>query len=390
MKNILTIFKKEWDRVIKDRRLVITVILLPGIMIYLIYSFLGVAIENFAEEDVYNIAIVNLTDDFQDIYNMEENRYDLNVIEINTNEISTYQQKVDEEEWTMVIVFPENIESYNGVGEKPTVSIYSNPNVLSSSSISSRFISYLISYQNSLSYDLWGDTNYFTLAQTGTELDENLMAGTLMASLLPMLVIMFLFSGAMSVGPESIAGEKERGTIATLLITPIKRSQLALGKVLSLSVLSLLSAISSFLGIILSLPKLLNYENADISIYSFSEYLMILLVLFSTIFVIVGIISIVSAYAKSLKEANSYIAPIYIITILVSVTSAFSDGANPNLYLYVLPIFNSVQSLIAIMTFSESAWTYLLITVLANICYLVIFVTILNRMFNSEKIMFAK
>ncbi len=390
MKNILTIFKKEWDRVIKDRRLVITVILLPGIMIYLIYSFLGVAIENFAEEDVYNIAIVNLTDDFQDIYNMEENRFDLNVVEIETSEITTYQQNVDNEEWTMVIVFPENIESYNGVGEKPIVSIYSNPNVLSSSSISSRFISYLITYQNTLSYDLWGDTNYFTLAQTGTELDENLMAGTLMASLLPMLVIMFLFSGAMSVGPESIAGEKERGTIATLLITPIKRSQLALGKVLSLSVLSLLSAISSFLGIILSLPKLLNYENADISIYSFSEYLMILLVLFSTIFVIVGIISIVSAYAKSLKEANSYIAPIYIITILVSVTSAFSNGANPNLYLYVLPIFNSVQSLIAIMTFSENAWTYLLITVLANICYLVIFVTILNKMFNSEKIMFAK
>jgi sodium transport system permease protein len=390
MKNILTIFKKEWDRVIKDKRLVITVILLPGLMIYLIYSFLGSAITNFAEEEIYDIAIVNLTDDFEDIYNMEENRHKLNVVEISDTEVNTYKQKVDDEEWTIVIEFPEDLEAYDGTGEKPAVSIYSNPNVMSSSSISSRFFNYLVLYQNSLSYDLYGDTNFFYLAQIGTEIDDQKIAGTLMASLLPMLVIMFLFSGAMSVGPESIAGEKERGTIATLLITPIKRSQLALGKVLSLSVLSLLSAISSFLGIILSLPKLLNFDNADASIYSFSQYLMILLVLFSTIFVIVGIISIVSAYAKSLKEANSYIAPIYILTILVSITSAFSDGANPNLYLYVLPIFNSVQSLIAIMTFSESAWSYLLVTVIANIVYLVIFVTILNKMFNSEKIMFAK
>lgn len=390
MKNILTIFKKEWDRVIKDKRLVITVILLPGLMIYLIYSFLGSAITNFAEEETYDIAIVNLTDDFEDIYNMEENRHKLNVVEISDSEVDTYKQKVDEEEWTIVIEFPENLEAYDGTGEKPAVSIYSNPNVMSSSSISSRFFNYLVLYQNNLSYDLYGDTNFFYLAQVGTEIDDQKIAGTLMASLLPMLVIMFLFSGAMSVGPESIAGEKERGTIATLLITPIKRSQLALGKVLSLSVLSLLSAISSFLGIILSLPKLLNFDNADASIYSFREYLMILLILFSTIFVIVGIISIVSAYAKSLKEANSYIAPIYILTILVSITSAFSDGANPNLYLYVLPIFNSVQSLIAIMTFSESAWSYLLVTVIANIVYLVIFVTILNKMFNSEKIMFAK
>ncbi|MFQ7035420.1 MAG: ABC transporter permease subunit [Candidatus Borkfalkia sp.] len=52
----------------------------------------------------------------------------------------------------------------------------------------------------------------------------------------------------MGIAPESIAGEKERGTIATLLVTPIKRSELVVGKVLSLSALSSLSAISSFIG----------------------------------------------------------------------------------------------------------------------------------------------
>jgi len=73
-------------------------------------------------------------------------------------------------------------------------------------------------------------------------LDDTEFMGKIIASLLPMLMIMFLFSGAMSIGPESIAGEKERGTIATLLVTPVKRKEIAIGKILALSVLSLISA----------------------------------------------------------------------------------------------------------------------------------------------------
>ena len=77
------------------------------------------------------------------------------------------------------------------------------------------------------------------------------------AMMLPMLMTMFLFSGCMAIAPESIAGEKERGTIATLLVTPIKRSELAIGKIISLSAIGLLSGLSSFVGTMLSLPKLM-------------------------------------------------------------------------------------------------------------------------------------
>jgi sodium transport system permease protein len=248
----------------------------------------------------------------------------------------------------------------------------------------------LITYQEALSYELHGDTTYFMINQVQTELDENQLMGTVLSQLMPMLIIMFLFSGAMSIGPEAIAGEKERGTIATILITPIKRKELAMGKILSLSVLSLLSAVSSFLGIILSLPKLINQQDANMAIYGFNDYLLIFLVLFSTIFVIIGIISILSAFAKSVKEAGSYITPVYILTILVSITSSFSNNQDPSIYRFFMPILNSVESLRAIMTFSPNALMYTLITVASNVVYLAIFVAVLNKMFNSEKIMFAK
>jgi sodium transport system permease protein len=201
---------------------------------------------------------------------------------------------------------------------------------------------------------------------------------------------MFLFAGAMSIGPESIAGEKDRNTISTLLITPIKRTELAIGKVLSLSFLSLVSSVSSFIGIILALPALLNLEDQSLSVFSFTDYLLILVVLFSTIFVIIGIVSVISAYARSLKEASTYITPIYIITIIVSITTMFSTGANTNFLVYVIPIYNAVQSLVGIMTFSENIGIYVLITAISNFIYMIGFVYLLTRMFNSEKIMFKK
>lgn len=92
--------------------------------------------------------------------------------------------------------------------------------------------------------------------------------------MLPMLLMIFLFSGCMSVAPEAIAGEKERGTIATILVTPTKHSELAVGKIFALSIIALLSGASSTLGTILSLPKLMGgVETMSAAYYTAADYL---------------------------------------------------------------------------------------------------------------------
>jgi sodium transport system permease protein len=392
MKNIWTIFKKEVDRVFKDKRLIITLFILPGLFIFLIYNFIGTALENAQEGDIVDIAVVNNTANFESLYETQEQNNDtlsnINVIEINQSEIDEYKEKIDEEEWNILIVFPSDLESFDGSSENPDVIYYTNPKDTTSGI--DRFRSYLLTYDEYLKASVYGDTSYMDISFEQSEISEREMIGTIMSSLLPMLVIMFLFAGAMSIGPESIAGEKDRNTISTLLITPIKRTELAIGKVLSLSFLSLVSSVSSFIGIILALPALLNLEDQSLSVFSFTDYLLILVVLFSTIFVIIGIVSVISAYARSLKEASTYITPIYIITIIVSITTMFSTGANTNFLVYVIPIYNAVQSLVGIMTFSENIGIYVLITAISNFIYMIGFVYLLTRMFNSEKIMFKK
>ena len=204
-----------------------------------------------------------------------------------------------------------------------------------------------------------------------------------------MLIIMFLFSAAMSIGPDSIAGEKERGTIATLLVTPTKRSEIAIGKVLSLSVISLFSATSSFIGIIFSLPKLLQSNELSIAIYGPAEFAMLFSVLLATVLVIVGVISCISAYAKTIKEASLLIMPFYFVSIVVGISTLMSGEANQNPIMYLVPIYNSVHIIISILTFETTATTFF-IMIGSSVVYVSILIFVLNKFFQSEKIMFAK
>jgi sodium transport system permease protein len=200
---------------------------------------------------------------------------------------------------------------------------------------------------------------------------------------------MLLFSGCMAVAPESISGEKERGTIASLLVTPAKRSHIAIGKILALSIMALISGASSTLGIVLSLPKLMgDTVTINGSVYGVTDYLMLAVIILSTVLVLITIISIISAYAKTVKEAGTYVTPLMIASMLIGLTGMFGSTAqNPALYL--IPIYNSVQSMMGIFSF-ETNIAHILITVVANITFTGVGVFVLTRMFNSEKIMFNK
>jgi sodium transport system permease protein len=388
--NIWTIFKKEWHRVIRDKRLVLSVMVLPGLMIFLIYTFIGSAMDNMFEGETPQVALVNAPIGFSSFFEPLEEPYETQAIAITIADVESYRDRIDNGEWHAIVIFPPNFEANVGTNPRPQVYLYSNPNEPISSTVAGRFQGYLNIYQTALAEAVFGDTSAFTIQMQGQEVNPDLQSGLMLSMLLPMLTVMFMFSGAMSIGPESIAGEKERGTIATLLITPVKRREIALGKVLSLGVLSLLSAISSFLGIAFSFNNLFPEGTVSFSAYGVTAMIQILLLLFSTVFVIVGIIAIISAYAKNLKEAGTLIMPVYILTILTGVTSMFNSGANQDLILYLVPMYNTVQSLTAILLFDPIAWSAIGITVLSNLVFVAMFIAILNKMFQSEKIMFSK
>ena len=204
----------------------------------------------------------------------------------------------------------------------------------------------------------------------------------------PMLLIAFLFSGCMAVTPESIAGEKERGTMATLLATPIRRSEIAIGKITALSVLALISGTSSFIGLIFSLPKLIGVGVSILSIYGIGEIALLFLIIMSTVLVIVGAMAMASAFSKNVKEATMLITPLMILGMVTGMLSMFVSAPTSFLF-YLIPLYNASASIASVLAF-ETVMINLVVTTLANILYVIGFVWLLTKIFNSEKIMFAK
>lgn len=395
MKNsILTIMRKEFTRFFTDRRMVLTTVIMPGLMIYLLYSFMGSGLASqFETADDYkaNVYAVDLPESMRPL---EDGETPLQFTEISRNDLDKAKEELASSEaaFDVLAVFPEDFDvqvaAYDvAMGAKaPAVELYYNSTDTDSQSSYDMVTETLNTYESALAnkFDINPGGEGYDMAT-----DEDLSA-QIFSMMVPMLMMVFLFSGCMAVAPESIAGEKERGTIATLLVTPMKRSHLAIGKIISLSVIAILSGLSSFLGMMLSLPKMMGgTEGVDASVYKMTDYILVLLVVLSTVLVIITIVSIISAFARNVKEAAGWVTPVMIISMLLGVTSMIPSLCKTEPVWFLIPLYNSVQSMNGIFSMNADVLN-IAVTVAANVCYAGIGVFVLAKMFDNEKVMLSK
>lgn len=398
MKNtIITILKKELKRFFSDKRMAFTTILMPGIMIFVLYTFMGDAVSGMVTVDddyVYKVESTNMPDSIKAILGGAGLSEGVKDVDASAEDKAKEKIASNEGELDLYIAFPEDFENaiaaYDSSSgqQAPEIKVYYNSASTESQAAYSIFTETMDAYEAEMTnkFDINHDENIsYDLA------NEKDSAAFIFSSMLPMLLLMFVFSACMAIGPESISGEKERGTIATMLVTPAKRSHIALGKIIALSIIAVLSGMSSTIGTMLSLPKLANMEEAGINtnVYGVYEYIMLAVVMISVVLLIVTLVSIISAFAKSTKEANTYITPLMIIVMLVGLSGMFSDGAKTDLLYYVIPVYNSVQAMTGIFSF-DIVPSGMVLSVVSNIIYAGLGVFVLTRMFNSEKIMFNK
>lgn len=391
MKNsVFTIFKKELARFFGDRRLMVS-ILMPGFLIYIMYSFMGDALGDMysvEENFVPSAYVVELPEKVA----LLAESMGMELISVSEEWLASAKEEVAGQEAHLVAVFPKNFDAavaeYDAASgtAAPRVEIYYNSASTDSQAAYSMMIAILDGYESQMANKF--DVNVGGGFDLATQEDTT---GMLFASLLPMLLMMFLYSGCASVAPESIAGEKERGTIATMLITPIRRGHIAIGKILALAVIALLSGLSSAVGTVLSLPKLMGgaMDGMNTNIYSAKEYLLLAAVILSTVLLLVTVISLLSAYAKTIKEAQTYGTPVMLLVTLTGASAMFGGGASRELAHYCIPIYNSVQCMTGIFSFSVAP-VYVAVTVAVNGAVTILGIILLARMFNSEKIIFSK
>ena len=395
MNNIMTIIKKELARFFGDRRLVFTTVIMPGLLIYLMYTLMGEGMMKqltTADDYVAKAYAVNMPEDVRMM--ASGLRIEWEDWDGNPADQEKVLKEIEEGEKDLLVYFPENfmadVEAYDMGNKAPNIEMYYNSEKSNSETAYHMMQSFLTAYEETMvnKYDVNAGPGEGTYGKYDMASEMGIL-GKMMSGLLPMLIMTFIFSGCSGVAPESIAGEKERGTIATLLVTPVKRSALALGKVISLSIIALLAGISSFLGTILSLPKMVGGEvDLNVVSYGVADYLLLLVVILSTVLVMVSVISIISASAKSVKEATTMMSPFMIGVMLISILPMLGADIGGKAA-YLIPLFNSVKAMASIFGF-QTDLLMALVCVGVNLVATGVLVTVLTKMFDNENIMFGK
>ena len=390
MREIFVIVKKELKRFFTDKRMIMSLIL-PGVLIFVLYSlmgnFIGKAITP-ADDYEYVICVENESVTLDGYLSTLGFKYK----KVNAPREEAEKKLVDKE-IDLYVSFSEDFDDAGADKAGKNVVIEYNSAKRESAKIYSALQT--VYMQNSVA-----SVDYNYAINAGVEnpdmATEEDVVKMMLTMFMPFILMVFLVTGSVSVASESIAGEKERGTIATLLVTPVKREYIALGKIIALTVTSLFSSLVSFVGIMASLPNLLQLErigdmtSIDLSVYGASTFVGILGIILITVMMFTMIMSVLSTFAKSVKEATQFVTPAMIVVMLASATSMIGGGkAVTNPALYLIPIYNCAQCLTMLFSGEFYGLCYLF-TILSDALFVVLGVVLLAKMFNNEKIMLNK
>lgn len=391
MKNIVRIFKKEFDKIFKFPRMIFSTLILPGLLIFLIYAFIGQSLQGEmdkmqAHESI--VHIINIPDSFEFAYGLAED-YKINFTKSTEADVESLKFQLKEQKVDAVIIFEDNFDQLLANKETPKIQVLYN-SYENNSNIANTKIQELIEIQKQIKYQELGINPHIFDVKTEEVVDQASGSAKTLAMILPMIIISFIFGSALSIGSDAIAGEKERGTLATILMTPIKRNEIIVGKIISTSVITIFSAFSSFIGIIASLP----YAKAMFSLeggisYTALDYIGILVILLALSVLASSILLVTSTIAKTVKEASMLAMPIYMTAIIIPAITMFSSGGNDNPILYLIPIYNTVLGFKGILGMNIDLGNFFLI-IGSSVVYIGLIIFLLIKMFKNERILYSK
>lgn len=396
------ILSKELKRVFGDKKMVFSLFILPIILIAGIYGVMFFLIgkeKSSINEHVSEVYVQNMPDNFSELM-AGHTDCKINIIPAGES-ADTYKDKLLDGTYDLVVVFPENFyENFKNAdagSALPDIKTFYNPSEDNSGEARTRFTeTYLEEYKQILLKERFGSLDYamvFSVDADNPDMivqDKDKATGKILGSIIPYLITILIFAGAMGLGVDTIAGEKERGTIANLLISPIKRVDIIMGKIVSLAIVSVLSAgvyVISFIGSAVFLTKksgmgeMVNGLSLNFTTVQIIQFVVLLLGL---VLLYVGIIGFVSLLAKNVKEAQSFIMPVYIIVMFAGMITMYSGDVTSGSYM--IPVYNTSAAFKGIFERTITMNQYLTSTIITYV-FAGVMVCLMAKAMNSEKIM---
>ena len=212
-------------------------------------------------------------------------------------------------------------------------------------------------------------------------------AGELLVGLLPYVIVMWAFYGGMSIAGDLVAGEKDKTTLETLLITPVSRNQIVLGKFLALTSICLMSSFSTALG--LAVVGIVRPPGSEEILkngagVSPAAFVLIVLLMIPTAALFASALIAVSSYAKNPREAQTYMTSLSFLVVFPGMFSQFIGLTDygTKMWINFIPILNTANNLRNVLLgkaeFVPLLITVIISTVLASLALLRT-VTLVNR-----------
>ena len=376
-KDISTVFKKEIKSILKDKAILLMCILLPfGMMFMEGYLMTAFADTDETEEKTYNAYYINAPQELSE---------SLKAIGFSDKEVDkeTTIENIKSKEDKMLVIFPENFTIDPDGINVPNIEIYYNSSDNDSLKLREKISTLLdtlrpevftINADASVKYDLG---------------DEDYQAKNMIASMVPGLLVMTIIYGIMSLASNIIAGDKESNFLNTVLITPVRRSSVAIGKALAVMTAAGASAISAFAGLAYLMSKFNEMLGEYAVSYAAKDYILTFIVIICEAFALVGLILIISTLAKTARQAQTLsVIPIMVLFLGSFLTSnAGFDAVLTNFGSknYLVPMWNASYLTKNILLTGVSS-SDILITCAINIVFGIFCLGVVSKLFNNEKI----
>ena len=402
MRGIRQIFGKELARIFRDKKMIFSVFLLPVIIMIAILSIINVLasnMENNIESHISNVYMMNEPESFQQI--LENSGVKCNITAIDTDaQMKDAKAEILSGDADLIVEFPENLEQavagYQEGDQIPQIKTYQNPSEEYSTQAADNLTQVLETYRQTLLSQRVGDMESLVVFQVNADNDEMYIqdeekaSGRAIGMMLPYFITILLFAGAMGIGTDMIAGEKERGTMASLLVSPIKRSSIVLGKVFSLMVISGLSSLIYVAAMVVCAPMMMDSFGGagDLNIQlSIRQILMLAFLLVAISFLYSSIIALFSVFAKSVKEASTYVMPAYMLILVIGLVTMFNFGETDSSS-YMIPLYNAALTLQGILT-QETTLAQYAVTLVETLVIGGVLTGVIVKAFESDKVMSA-
>ena len=398
LRNIGVVYRKELVDSLRDRRTVISMTVVPLLLfpaLTLGMGLLGATLMSRAKGEVPLVMVVGGEDSPRVVEALKKNKK----IEVVPGS-ADFEDQVSNKTVRAAIILPKGFDAAAEHGEAQTVGVdYYEGDIKSELALDTAETS-LKDYRVTLAKQLVSERGVpgnlvepFKVEKTNVAPPEK-VAGSTLGGLIPYFVIILSLTGAMYPAMDLTAGEKERGTMETILTSPVSRTDLVLGKFFMVLTASLATALLSLTSMAVSfflarnmIDKLVSEDNPTVH-YAIDPVgiLAVLLMVLPLSVLFAATLLAIALFAKSFREAQTYLSPLTVIVIMPAV-AALLPGVELNTRTALIPILSTTLVGKELMA-GNHPWGFIMLIFLSSCVYASLAIAAAVTMFNRESVLF--